>query len=126
MGVQIDAVTIFLGGAGWVKGRDSDSLNIYERDFVSKKEELSRDKVAEWQEVVAKQAPAPPPSAIPNLSDLESRGNSPFFFISVFFFGVGSLFLSGGTSRRTFLSSKCSKSLPSSVVSPSASALSLG
>ena len=67
MGVQIDAVAIFLGG----DGTDSDSLNIYERDSVSRKEELSRDKVVEWQEVVAK----PPSSAIPNLSDLESREN---------------------------------------------------
>ena len=49
---------------------------------------------------------------------------SPFFFF--FIFSWGGLFLSGGTSRRTFLSSKCSKSLPvpvplSPLVSPSAS-----
>ena len=50
-------------------GTDGDSLNIYERDSVSRKEELSRDKVVEWQEVVAE---PPSSSAIPNLSDLES------------------------------------------------------
>ena len=84
MGVQIDAVAIFLGGVGWVKGMDSDSLNIYERDSVSKKEELSRDKVVEWQEVVA-----PRRQQYPICPIWKAEGTySPFLFLSSLFPGL--------------------------------------
>ena len=55
MAVQIDAVAIFSGkggaeGARRMDGMDSDSLNIYERDSVSKKEELKRGEATkQWK-----------------------------------------------------------------------------
>ena len=67
---------------------ESNSLNIYERDRVSKKAELSRDKVAGWQEVVA-----PLQSAIPNLSEEGDHPSLSFllYFSMFFFLGWGHL-----------------------------------
>ena len=81
MGVQIDAVAIFLGG----DGTDGDSLNIYERDDVSKKEELSRDKVVEWQEVVAPRRQQYPICPIWKAEETPLPSFL-FFFISVLLF----------------------------------------
>ena len=70
---------------------ESNSLNIYERHRVSKKEKLSRDKVAGWQEVVA-----PLQSAIPNLSEEGDHPSLSFllYFSMFFFLGLGASYFS--------------------------------